>query len=117
MAKQERNKMSLSDRAKQFAPFDTLKGLQAKLRMVEYEHERVSKGDISEEKAKRLSDILLNLDKKQLIRVVYYYDGHYKTIEGNGTLNIEYQTLDIINKKIELDMIYDIEVIEKREEI
>ena len=116
MEEQKRTKMSLNDRAKQFAPFDTLKGLKAKLKMVEYEHERYEKGDISEEKAKELSDILLNLNKKKTIKVTYFYDGHFINQEGHANLNIECHTLDINNKKIELDMIYDIEVMDNGED-
>ena len=116
MEEQKRTKMSLNDRAKQFAPFDTLKGLRARLKMVEYEHERCEKGDISEEKAKELSDILFSLNKKKTIKATYYYDGHYISQEGHATLNIECHTLDINNKRIELDMIYDIVVMDNGED-
>ncbi len=112
MPKQERTKMSLNDRAKQFAPFDALKGLRTKLRLVEYEHERVEKGDVSEEKAKKISDILLNLNKKQVLKVTYYCCGHYMELKGNAKFDIEFNTLDILGKKIELSDIYDIDVIE-----
>ena len=50
--------MPRGERAKQFAPFDALKGLQQALRLKEYEHERVEKGDLSEEDVLRLSTIL-----------------------------------------------------------
>lgn len=36
----ERTKMKQSERAKQFAPFDALKGLQESLRKKEKEHEK-----------------------------------------------------------------------------
>ena len=42
--------MPRGDRARQFAPFDALKGLQQALRLKEYEHDRIEKGDITEEK-------------------------------------------------------------------
>ena len=38
------------ERARQFAPFDALKGLSEALRIKEYEHDRILKGDLSEEK-------------------------------------------------------------------
>ena len=47
--------MSRQERAKQFAPFDALKGLHDALRLKEYEHERVQKGDMPEEKAEAIS--------------------------------------------------------------
>ena len=50
------------DRAKQFAPFDALKGLQDALRVKEYEHERVQRGEVQEEQASKISKILLRLE-------------------------------------------------------
>ncbi|MFA7642957.1 MAG: hypothetical protein WCY74_06740, partial [Sphaerochaetaceae bacterium] len=47
----ERMKMPRQNRAPQFAPFDALKGLHEALRLAEYEHERIVKGEISEEQA------------------------------------------------------------------
>ena len=55
--------MSRKDRAKQFAPFDALKGLQKALRLKEFEHEIVEKGDVSEENSNKISTIFLNLKK------------------------------------------------------
>ena len=47
--------MPRGDRARQFAPFDALKGLQQALRLKEYEHDKTMKGDISEKTLKNLS--------------------------------------------------------------
>ena len=107
----KREKMSLNNRAKQFAPFDSLKGLQARLRLIEYQHERVDKGELDEEKVIKISNILKELNKETIIKVTYYYDGHYINIEGKAKLNIEFNSLDILNKKIDLDAIYDIDII------
>ena len=41
--------MKREQRAKQFAPFDALKGLQDALRVKEYEHESIIRGEISED--------------------------------------------------------------------
>ena len=65
--------MPRSERAKQFMPFDTLKGLKNALRMKEYEHERVSKGELSEEKATEISKKLLNLNKKMMQKWHHFY--------------------------------------------
>ena len=51
------------DRAKQFASFDALKGLQQSLRLEEYKHNMIVKGDIQEEKANEISTTLLHLRK------------------------------------------------------
>ena len=41
--------MKREQRAKQFAPFDPLKGLRDALRVKEYEHESIIRGEISED--------------------------------------------------------------------
>lgn len=91
--------MPRRDRAKQFAPFDALKGLREALHIKEYEHERVSKGDLSIEKIEEISKVLLNLKKGDKVKVKYYHDGHYKDIEGTSCV-------DIFNQKIKVNGIY-----------
>ena len=71
----ERVKMSRQDRAKQFAPFDALKGLHEALKLKEYEHDRMIKGDIPPEQIEVISKILLELKKNDVIKVKYFYDG------------------------------------------
>ena len=62
-------KMKRSDRARQFLPFDSLKGLQQALRVKEYENERTLKGDLSEDTIKKISDNLLLIEKNTFVRV------------------------------------------------
>ena len=57
----DRVKMPRKDRAKQFAPFDALKGLHDALRLKEYKHEKVAKGEMSEDDAKAISDVLTKI--------------------------------------------------------
>ena len=102
--------MSRQMRAKQFAPFDALKGLQNALRIKEYEHERVQKGDIQEEKAKEISDTLIQLEKKDVGIVTYFHYGHEKVCEGLLKLIVEEQALKVGNAKIPLDDVLDIKI-------
>lgn len=104
----ERTKMPQGERAKQFMPFDTLKGLHNALRMKEYEHERVVKGQLSEEKSAEISKIILNLNKNDVIYVKFYENGHYLELQGTPILHIEERYLEINYKKIYFDDIYDI---------
>lgn len=108
----ERQKMSLENRAKQFAPFDSLKGLQTKLRLVEYEHERIDYGDISEDKAMKISDVLSKIDKNTIIKLAYINDGHKFIETGNAKLDIIEQYIEINKKKIELFSIYDVDIVD-----
>lgn len=50
--------MTQAERAKQFAPFDAMKGLQEALRDREERHARVERHDISEEDIERNSSVL-----------------------------------------------------------
>ena len=107
--------MSPKDRAKQFAPFDALKGLGDALRIKEYENERVQKGEVSEEKAASISRTLLMLKKGDNAQVLYFYNGHYLTICGKVKLQIEKNLIEIDNKKIDLNDLFDIKVVNKNE--
>ena len=106
----ERMKMPREERAKQFAPFDALKGLQQALRIKEYEHERVQKGEVQEEKANEISKTLMSIEKGDHAKVVYFEDGHNKVIEGEVKLKIEEQIIEVARKKISLDNLLDIEI-------
>ena len=105
--------MSREDRAKQFAPFDALKGLSKALRIKEYEHEKIEKGEISEEKILKISQNLLKLSKKDKVKVVFFKDGHYLTKYGNAKVIYEKQLLEIEDYRIKFDDLYDLEIIEK----
>ena len=59
--------MTRQERAKQFAPFDAMKGLQEALRDREERHGRVSKREISEESEMNISYVL-----KKLCRVCFF---------------------------------------------
>ena len=114
--KQERTKMTLNDRAKQFAPFDALKGLQIKLRFVESEHERIEKGDLDEAKITKISDILQNYNKNDIVKVTYYYNGRYISLIGPIKIDITFKMVDINGKKIGFNDIYDMDVVENKQD-
>ena len=103
-------KMPRAMRAKQFAPFDALKGLQDALRLKEYQHEKILKGDMTEEKASELSRVLINLQKGDCVLLTYFEDGHEKTVEGALKLLVEENMVQIEKKKISLDQVIDIKL-------
>ncbi len=105
---QERPKMSRENRAKQFAPFDALKGLQNALRLKEYEHERVQKGDIQEEKAAEISKTLLELEKGDSVSVTFFEDGHHKHATGTAKILFDENVIVVGAKKIPICDILDI---------
>ena len=79
-----REKMSRQERAKQFAPFDALKGLKEAIMIKEFEHEKISKNEMSEEQVKIISDVLLNLQKNDEVEIEFYRDGHIVRLVGKA---------------------------------
>ena len=59
----DRVKMSRSDRAKQFAPFDALKGLHEAIKLKEFEHEMIAKNEMSEDEIKIISNEISQIEK------------------------------------------------------
>lgn len=72
--------ISRADRARQFLPFDALKGLNEALRSKEIEYE--DRKDLSEEEEEKISNILLSLESGSNIRVKYYYKRQYILLKG-----------------------------------
>ena len=89
----DRVKMSRSDRAKQFAPFDALKGLQETIKIKEYEHERIICGEMSEDEIKEISAVILSLEKGDSVNVDFFRDGHVLNLTG-------LVKVDVFNQKI-----------------
>ncbi len=99
----ERIKMPREDRAKQFNPFDALKGLQEALRMKEYEIEKVSKEGVSEEEIQAMTKTILSITKQDQVEVEYFEDGHYFTIKGKSKIDFNNRTIEINRKIINFD--------------
>ena len=90
------------NRAKQFLPFDALKGLQEALREKEIEYEE--KIELSEERLNELEIEFNKLEKGSYIKIKYYKNRQYVNISGIVT-NIDY-----IKKKIQIDKTENINV-------
>ncbi|MBQ7364118.1 MAG: YolD-like family protein [Clostridia bacterium] len=84
--------MNREDRARQFLPFDALKGLQEELRKREKTALRTDRRQLSEEEAEKLSERLLRLQKGMRIEACYYDGGYYRTCSG------EVLTVDTVHK-------------------
>ena len=105
--------MPRSERAKQFAPFDALKGLQKALRLKKYEHDRIIKGDINEEMADKISNNLLKVKKNDMIYVKYYEDGYYKELQSKlKKFEITKNQIELEKKVINLSDIFDLDILD-----
>lgn len=82
----ERVKMSRVERAKQFAPFDALKGLQDTMRIKEYEHERIVLGEMSEDEIREISNVLVSLEKGDEVWIEFFRDGHKVELSGKAKI-------------------------------
>ncbi len=88
--------ISRNDRAKQFLPFDALKGFKEALKEKEDEIEYVDKKELSEERLNELSEKLNTIEVGNSINIVYYVGNKYKKING------KVKDIDAVNKKIVL---------------
>ena len=105
--------MTREQRAKQFMPFDAMKGLQEALRDREERHSRVERHGISEEEQEALSAVLNRLSKGDKIRISYY--SHFHDVEKAGTVtavNYAYRFLKVDEEKIVFDDVYRIALID-----
>lgn len=89
-------------KAKQFLPFDALKGLQEALREKEREYEE--KKDLSEDTLNDLNNKFNQIDNGSLVKITFYKNGKYSEIKGRVT-NIDY-----VKKKIQINKEYNINI-------
>lgn len=107
----ERVKMSRADRAKQFAPFDALKGLQEAIKIKEYEHERIVRGEMGEDEIKEISAVLASIEKGDKVKIEFFRDGHILSLSGMAKLDVENQKINVGEFLIDFDEIKKIKII------
>ena len=99
--------MGSLDRAKQFMPFDALKGFKEAL--IEKEKTVVNKKELSEEMQEELSRKLNSLEIGDKVKIVHYKNKQYKIDAGTLTQVNKYQRFILIdNTKIAIDNIFRI---------
>ena len=99
--------MGSLDRAKQFMPFDALKGFKEAL--IEKEKTVVNKKELSEEMQEELSRKLNSLEIGDKVKIVHYKNRQYKIDSGTLTQVNKYQRFILIdNTKIAIDNIFRI---------
>ena len=98
------------ERAKQFMPFDALKGLREAL--LEKEKQITIKREPTDDELNKLNNIFPVLKKGQIIEIEYYKDSNYVKLTGIITnINIAYRTITIANEKISFSDIINIFII------
>lgn len=105
-----RTKMSPADRAKQFMPFAALKGYEEALRTKE--KVVVPKMELSEEMMEDLDRKLHQIQRNDIITVVYYNGADYIRITGMvSRLDPDARVLKVVNTKILFADISSIELV------
>lgn len=101
--------MNRADRAKQFLPFDALRGLQDELRLRENLYARVEKKELSDEYKEKISAKLNKLELGIIADIVSYNHGHYIRTQGKvANIDIIAKFLIINDEKIRFDNLYKI---------
>ena len=99
--------MNREERAKQFMPFDALKGLNEELRRREKKMLREEKRVLFEEEAEKLSAHLLRLREGNEVEAVFYENGYYLTLCGKvETVNRNFGFLTLAGKRVYFANLY-----------
>ena len=101
--------MSTSRRAKQFMPFDALRGLKEAI--AAKEKISIPKKELAEDMAREINSVLVDLRKGQNVTVVYYNDYAEEYLQLTGTVekvDCYWQLLQIGKITIAFDEISDI---------
>ena len=101
------HKMDRENRAKQFMPFDALKGFREALE--EKERIVVPKRELSEEQKEELDFKLRQIHKMDIITVEYFHDGEYVQVTGVvSRIDETSRVMKIVNTKIAFEDIVDL---------
>lgn len=108
----ERNKypkMDRKNRAKQFMPFDALKGFREAL--AEKEQVIVPKRELSEEQKAELNEKLQQIDRREIVTVEYFRNGAYLKINGMVS-KIDYgnRVVTIVETEIPFEDLIDLKI-------
>lgn len=101
--------MNRVDRAKQFLPFDALKGLREELEKREKETLKCEKKELSEYEIGQINEKLKRANGVNL-QVEYYKNGEYVKLKGMAKVNYSLKFLSIDDEKIFFDDINDIKL-------
>lgn len=103
--------MTREERAKQFSPFDAMKGLREALREREEQHTRVERHEISEEQMEKNSAVLFSVKKGTFVTLECHRAFHDIKIVGVVMkIDTVFGYLIVNNEKILFSDIYTIKI-------
>ena len=105
--------MTRQQRAKQFQPFDAMKGLKEAIIAVEERRSRVQKRVMSDEDVDVVNKMLVKIGKGMKVEVEYFKAFHNVVIKGIiDKIDKKLAIMEIGEEKIFFDDIYNIEIID-----
>ena len=100
-------KMNRRDRAKQFLPFNSLRGYYDLIR--EKEKEITPKRELSDYDIEMINNKLLTINKNMMVKVTFYDTDSYKTIEGLvSKIDLNNKYIVIVKTKISFNDISEV---------
>ena len=100
-------KMNRRDRAKQFLPFNSLRGYYDLIR--EKEKEITPKRELSDYDIEIINNKLLTINKNMMVKVTFYDTDSYKTIEGLvSKIDLNNKYIVIVKTKISFNDISEV---------
>ena len=104
--------MTREQRAKQFMPFDAMKGLKEALEEREERHSRVEKHGISEEQTEENNRAICRISKGSRVRLTCHMAFHDVEVTGTVTeIDRVLRLLKVDDEKILFDDIYTIDAV------
>jgi len=105
-----RGKMDRADRAKQFMPFDALKGLREALK--EKEKIIVPKMDLTDDAKDELDRVLHQINVQDIVSIVYFEKDEYLKVTGMvSRFDPSAKIIKVVNTKINFEDIAKIEIV------
>ena len=100
----------VSDRARQFLPFDALKGYKELIK--EQERIKVSKKELTDDDAVYLSKVLNSLKKGMMVEVIYFENDEYIKVTGMvSRIDLVNRYIFVVKKQLLLDNIWNIRLL------
>lgn len=103
--------MTRQERAKQFMPFDAMKGLKEALAKRERNHSRVGKRELAEETIEQIGATIRELQCGMPVTILHYKECHEVESSGNvNAIDTIFKYILLGNEKISFDNIYEIKI-------
>ena len=85
------------------------------MRIKEYEHDRIIRGEISEDEVKDISAVLSNIEKGDEVQIEFFRDGHVIKLAGTAWIDVIYLKIHVGAFEINFDEIRSIKKLSRKD--